>query len=159
MLRAVELRGVQCVHGAIELRGGHCVDRAVELRGMSAGFYWIAARSDAKLTSPDCAYTSEVRKALEEAGANAPFPDLTAASSPSAWAKSLRYLEGKVLGLAVIKPRSLSCVLEVLSDQSRSVMDYWLLSKQYGNNKVSPKVSQTCTLISCLDMSETMPHN
>ena len=58
-------------------------------------------------------------------------------SRPKDWEASLRYLEGKILGLAVIRPRSLSCVLEVLSDESRAVMDYWMLSKHYGENKVS----------------------
>ena len=104
---------------------------------MSARLYWIAARSDRQIAAPNNTYTAAVRVALEHSGASDRFPDLTAASKPEDWAASLRYLEGKILGLAVIRPRSLSCVLEVLSDESRAVMDYWMLSKQYGENKVS----------------------
>ena len=105
---------------------------------MSARLYWIAARRDNNaIAAPNNTYTATVRVALEHSGAGDRFPGLTAASKPQDWAASLRYLDGKILGLAVIRPRSLSCVLEVLSDQSRAVMDYWLLSKQYGENKVS----------------------
>ena len=96
---------------------------------MSARLYWIAARSDSRIAAPNNLDTAAVRVALEHSGAGDRFPGLTAASKRQDWEASLRYLEGKILGLAVIRPRSLSCVLEVLSDQSRAVMDYWLLSR------------------------------
>ena len=104
---------------------------------MSARLYWIAARSDSRIAAPNNQYTAAVRVALEHSGASDRFLVLIAASKPQDWEASLRDLEGKILGLAVIRPRSLSCVLEVLSDQSRADMEHWLMSKQYGKIKVS----------------------
>jgi hypothetical protein len=103
-------------------------------RGLEPRLFWIMARQvdrarfgkDKIAVYPKDVYTNFVRNSLVRAelvGHN-----LTMHSPATHWAAASRHLSGKVIGIVLCRPASLSSLLLYVGRQQRHVQDYWQLT-------------------------------